>query len=107
MNYYDKMYIAEAVNYFFPSVKIRLDQVNTRIVRVLYEAIIESQKCTASIDLVPRPSSGVAGIAYMVTQMAIIGKNISSGDTRTYMSCKNAIGASLLKTNMTMALRGA
>ncbi|WP_205624602.1 hypothetical protein [Marinobacter nanhaiticus] len=50
----------------------------------MYETLEESQSCYASMDLVPRPSSGKPGISYIVKQIAKIGKRMAEGDTAVY-----------------------
>ncbi|MCL1479268.1 MAG: hypothetical protein MH219_17965 [Marinobacter sp.] len=71
---------------------------------VVYTAISEAQACSASMDLVPRPSGGKPGISYIVKQIASIGKNIISGSTSIYYVCKVKISASY-KSEITMALK--
>jgi hypothetical protein len=79
--------------------------VNERSAEVVYTAISEAQACSASMDLVPRPSGGKPGISYIVKQIASIGKNIISGSTSIYYVCKVKISASY-KSEITMALKG-
>jgi len=57
------------------------------------------------MDLVPRPSAGVAGALYIASQVAMIGKRIASGDTGIYNACKNQVARNY-KTEMTAALMG-
>jgi hypothetical protein len=79
--------------------------VNENSAKVLYDALAEAQSCSASIDLVPRPTYGAAGMSYIVKQVAQIGLRIASGDTRVYDSCRNAVAARF-RGKMDMALQG-
>lgn len=105
MDYYDREHISAAINYFWGKDTASPHSVNERSAEVMYKAISEAQACSASMDLVPRPSGRKPGISYIVKQIASIGKNIASGNTSTYHSCKAQVSA-LYKSEITMALKG-
>lgn len=105
MDYYDREYISAVINYFWGDGTASPQSVNERSAEVVYTAISEAQSCSASMDLVPRPSGGKPGISYIVKQIARIGKNIISGNTSVYHVCKVKISASY-KSEITMALKG-
>ncbi|RLK50660.1 hypothetical protein DFR31_0566 [Alkalispirillum mobile] len=105
MDCYDREHISAAINYFWGDGTASPQSVNERSAEVVYTAISEAQSCSASMDLVPRPSGGKPGISYIVKQVAKIGKNIVSGDASVYHVCKVQISTSY-KSEITMALKG-
>lgn len=105
MDYYDREYISAVINYFWGNGTASPQSVNERSAEVVYTAISEAQSCSASMDLVPRPSGGKPGISYIVKQIGKIGKNIISGNTSVYQVCKAKISASY-RSEIIMALKG-
>lgn len=105
MDYYDREYISAAINYFWGDGTASPQTVNERAAEVVYKAISEAQACSASMDLVPRPSGVKPGMSYIAKQIANIGKNIVAGNTSIYHVCKVRISVSY-KTEITMALQG-
>lgn len=105
MDYYDREYISAVINYFWGDGTASPQSVNERSAEVIYTAISEAQSCSASMDLVPRPSGGKPGISYIVKQIAKIGKNIIAGNTSVYHVCRVKISANY-KSEITMALKG-
>ncbi|TBW58108.1 hypothetical protein EZI54_04430 [Marinobacter halodurans] len=105
MDIYDREYISSLINYFWGEGTASPHSVNNRVAQVAYKALEEAQSCSASMDLVPRPSGVRPGISYIVKQLAKIGKRISSGDTSIYYVCKVQIIATY-KAKIVMALKG-
>lgn len=103
MNSQDREYIAAAVNYFWPGLT-QPHAVNENAARVLYEALSEAQSCSASMDLVPRPTY-TPGISYVVKEIAKVGQRIASGDAAVYNMCRDQVAANY-KTYMQAALWG-
>lgn len=105
MDIYDREYISSLINYFWGEGTASSHTVNERAAQVAYKALEEAQSCSASMDLVPRPSGVKPGISYVVKQLAKIGKRISSGDTSIYYVCKVQVVATY-KIEIVMALKG-
>ena len=103
MNYDEREYVAAAVNYFWKGLAKRHTG-NENAAKVIYEALSEVQSCTASIDLVPRPTY-TASISYIVKEVAKIGKRIMSGDTSAYNMCRDRVAVNY-RTFMEEALMG-
>lgn len=57
------------------------------------------------MDLAPRPTYGSAGTVYKITEAAMVGKRIASGDSSIYDSCKNQV-ARAYKSEVKLALMG-
>lgn len=51
----DREYVAAVINFFWQGLA-QPHSVNENAAKVMYEALTEAQGCTASIDLVPRPT---------------------------------------------------
>lgn len=105
MEIYEREYVSVAVNFFWGQGTVSAHTVNDKVAAIAYKAIQEAQSCSASIDLVPRSPVGPAGTAYIVSQIAMIGKRIASGDTAIYEVCKNQIGVNY-KTAVNIAVMG-
>jgi len=105
MDYGEREHISAAINYFWGDGTSSPHSVNEAAAEVVYEAITEAQSCSASMDIVPRPSGGKPGISYIVKQVASIGKSIVAGNTSIYQVCKVKISASY-RSEITMALQG-
>jgi len=105
MDFYEKEYVAAVVNYFWGNGTATPQSVNEKVALVAYEALEEARICSDSMDLVPRPTSGVASIKWALKQLSKIGKRIMYGDTRIYDSCKAQVGINY-KHKVMMALRG-
>lgn len=101
----DREHIAVVVNYFWGPGKARADMINEDVAAVTYDALEESQACSASIDLVPRPTYGLPGISYIVKQVAKIGARIASGDTQIYEMCRGRVAVNF-KLKIERALMG-
>ncbi|TBW52566.1 hypothetical protein EZI54_16120 [Marinobacter halodurans] len=91
MNSQDREYVAAVINYFWRGLA-QPHTVNEKAAKVMYEALAEAQSCTASIDLVPRPTY-TPGISWIVKEVAKIGKRIMSGDASVYNMCRDRVAA--------------
>jgi len=105
MNSTDRENIAQVVNFFWDKIRVEPHSINDKVVSVVHNALSEAQNCSASIDLVPRPTYGNAGAAYKVMQLAAIGKRIASGDREVYTPCKNQMALGH-RSAIEMALMG-
>ena len=65
MDHSDREYVSAAINFFWGDGTASPESVNERSAEVVYTAVTESQSCSASMDLVPRPSGGKPGIYYI------------------------------------------
>lgn len=105
MNHDERAYIATVINYFWGQGTAAPHAVNEESAKVVYEALEESQSCSASMDLVPRPSSGKPGLSYIVKQIAKIGKRMAEGDTAVYEACRVQVARNY-KSKIQFALMG-
>jgi len=103
MNYDEREYVAAAINYFWNGLA-KPHTVNENAAKVLYEALAEAQSCTASIDLVPRPTYKVS-VTYIIKEVSKIGKRIMSGDVSIYNMCRDRVAVNY-RTSMEEALLG-
>lgn len=103
MDSQEREYVTAAINYFWKGLA-QPHTVNENAAKIMYEALAEAQSCTASMDLVPRPTY-TPGISYVVREIANIGQRIMSGDTSMYNACRNQVAANY-KTYMQSALMG-
>lgn len=102
---FEKEYIAAVINYFWGKGTATPQSVNERVVLVIYEALEKAHICSDSMDFVPRPSYGAANVKWVITQLAKIGKRISSGHALIYNSCRGQVGVNY-KSKIMMALMG-
>lgn len=63
MDIYDREYLAAVINYFWGQGTATPQSVNEAAALIAYEALSEANVCSESMDLVPRPTYGAAGIA--------------------------------------------
>lgn len=105
MDHSDREYVSAPINFFWGDGTASPESVNERSAEVVYTAVTESQSCSASMDLVPRPSGGKPGISYIVKQVAGIGKNIASGNSQTHYICKLLVSQNF-RSEIHMALKG-
>tara|TARA_B100001971_G_C17964065_1_gene418927 strand:+ start:132 stop:479 length:348 start_codon:yes stop_codon:yes gene_type:complete len=99
----DREYVAAVINFFWQGLA-QPHSVNENSAKVMYEALTEAQSCTASIDLVPRPTY-TPSINYIIKEISKIGKRIISGDTSLYNMCRDQVAANY-KTHIRAALWG-
>lgn len=99
----DREYVAAVINFFWPGLA-KPHSVNENSAKVMYEALTEAQSCTASIDLVPRPTY-TPSIDYIIKEIVKIGQRIISGDTSLYNTCRDQVSANY-KTYIRAALWG-
>lgn len=105
MNLDEREYIATVINYFWGTGTATPATVNEEAAKVVYDALGEARSCSASMDLVPRLSSGKAGISYIVKQIAKIGKRIAEGDAGLYEVCRVQVARNY-KSAIQFALMG-
>jgi hypothetical protein len=105
MNSNDREHVSVVINYFWGEGTAQPHSVNENVAAVVYEALEEAQACSASMDLVPRPTYGLPGISYVVKEVAKIGVRIASGDTKIYEACRKQV-ANRFRIKMDMALQG-
>ncbi len=105
MNLDEREHIATVINYFFGNDTATPATVNEQTAKVVYNALNEARSCSTSMDLVPRPSSGKAGISYVVKQVAKIGKRMAEGDTALYEACRVQVARNY-KSAIQFALMG-
>lgn len=105
MDHSDREYVSAAINFFWGDGTASPESVNERSAEVVHIAVSESQSCSAYMDLVPRPSGGKPGITYIVKQVAGIGKNIASGISAIYHTCKLRVSQNF-RSEIHMALKG-
>lgn len=98
-------HISAVINYFWGDGTTSPESVNQGMATIAYEALEEAQSCSAAMDLVPRPVSGRPGGKYIIKQVAKIGKQIASGDTQIYETCRNRVAINF-RTQMEMAKQG-
>lgn len=103
MNHEEREYVAAVVNCFWNGTA-KPHTVNENAAKVIYEALTEVQSCTASIDLVPRPTY-TPSISYIVKEVAKIGKPMVSGDTSAYKMCRDRVAVNY-RSFMEEALMG-
>lgn len=103
MNYDEREHVAAVVNYFWEGLA-EPHTVNENVAKVIYEALSEVQSCTASIDLVPRPTY-TPNASYIVREVSKIGKRIMSGDISVYNACRDRVAVSY-RTFIEEALMG-
>lgn len=101
VNHEQREYVAAAVNYFWNGLA-KPHTVNENAAKVIYKALTEVQSCTASIDLVPRPTY-TASISYIVKEVAKVEKRIVSGNTSAYHMCRDRVAVNY-RTFMEAAL---
>ena len=65
----DREYVAAVINFFWQGLA-QPHSVNENSAKVMYEALTEAQSCTASIDLVPRPTY-TPDINYIIKQYRV------------------------------------
>ena len=99
----DREYVAAVIKFFWQGLA-QPPSVNENAAKVMYEALTEAQGCTASIDLVPRPTY-TPSINYIIKEIAKIGQRIMSGDTSLYNMCRDQVAANY-KTHIRAALWG-
>lgn len=100
----DREYVSIVINYFWGEGTAQTHSVNENAAAVVCEALEEAQACSASMDLVPRPTYGLPGISYIVKQVAKIGIRIASGDTKIYEACRKQV-ANRFRIKIDMALQ--
>lgn len=105
MNHDEREFIATAINFFWGKNTASPHEVNEQAAKVVYEALEETQSCSASMDLVPRPSSGKPGLAYIIKQIAKVGKSLSEGDTSPYEACRLQVARNY-RSELQLALMG-
>lgn len=98
-------HISTVINFFWGEGTTSPESVNENMATVAYEALEEAQRCSASMDLVPRPISGRPGGKYIIKQVAKIGKRIASGDTEIYEICRQRVEVNF-RNQMEMATQG-
>ena len=104
MDVHDRDYIAAVINYFWGPNLTTPQSINESAAVVAYGALEQTNICSDSMDLVPRPM-GVPSSTYAIKQLAKIGKRILSGVTSIYNTCKVKVGVNF-KSEIVMALRG-
>lgn len=105
MNHDEKAFIANAINYFWGPGTAQPHAVNDQAARVVYEALDETQSCSASMDLVPRPAASKPGLFYIIKQIAKVGKRLAEGDTAPYEACRVQVARNY-KSEIQFALMG-
>lgn len=105
MNSNDREHVSVVINYFWGEGTTQAHSVNENAAAIVYEALEEAQVCSASMDLVPRPTYSLPGISYIVKQVAKIGIRIASGDTKIYEMCRKQV-ANRFRIKIDMALQG-
>jgi len=105
VNHDEREYVATAINYFWGDGTTTPHAVNQQAASVLYEALQETQHCSASMDLVPRPVSGKPSLSSIVKQVAKVGKRIAIRDTQQYEICRLQVARNY-RTEIQLALMG-
>ncbi|BCE01363.1 hypothetical protein [Marinicellulosiphila megalodicopiae] len=97
--------ILAVINFFWGNGMTTSSAINDNVALVVYKALKEAGICSDSMDLVPRPASGIPSTKWVVKQVAKAGKRVLDGDPSVYNSCKNQVAA-LYGTELRMALSG-
>ena len=100
----DREHVSVVINYFWGEGTAQSHSVNENAAAVVYEALEEAQACSASMDLVPRPTYGLPSISYVVKEVAKIGIRIASDDTKIYEACRKQV-ANRFRIKIDMALQ--
>lgn len=100
-----RQYLSEVINYFWGEGTTSPESVNQGMAAIAYEALEEAQSCSAAMVFVPRPVSGRPGAKYILKQVAKVGKQIASGDTQMYETCRQRVAVNF-RIQMEMAKQG-
>ena len=105
MDSQDKKYVAEVINYFWGPNLVTPDRITDHVANAAYEALESANKCTAAMDMVPRPTYSKSGLSYIIKQLRNIGKRIASGESGIYYICKLTV-TSKYEMRIKLALKG-
>ncbi|WP_336146555.1 hypothetical protein [Marinobacter salarius] len=97
-------YVSTVINYFWGEGTSSPETVNEGMAAIAFKALEEAQKCSSTMDFVPRPS-GRPNIKNIIKQVAKVGKRIASGDTQIYETCRTQVAVNY-RNQMEMAKQG-
>ena len=99
--------VRKILNAFFPSNLSFVNSLNINdgVVDIVWIMVTESKECTKSLNLVPRPSGSIPGIAYIVLQLGLLSKRLTKDKNLVSETCKGMAKYNF-STSLTMASRG-
>lgn len=105
MNQEEREQVAAVINFFRGGGLARPSQITGHVATIAHDALVEAGKCTATMELVPRPPQAKPGSRYVLKQLKKISKLISPTETEVYHICRQRVQINTL-SQMRLALMG-
>jgi len=95
--------VARVINYFWGRGTVTARAITPRLAGLAYDILLEANKCSSAMHLVPRPAGGKPSLSYVIKQLSGIAKRIEAGRHASYLICKTRV-SSLYKSVIYEAL---
>lgn len=88
----EKEAVAKVVNYFWGVGTVSTQRVTPHLSELVYDVLLEADRCSSAMNLVPRPVGGKPSLTHIVKQFGDIAKRLQQeGGHAPYLICKTRI----------------